>query len=68
MPYNPYSPVPDIYASVMVEANAVMAARGVEVIDMTHSFPRGYFHDKSHLNYELGAVAFTKEIDLWLVS
>ena len=68
MPYNPYCPVPAIYAQVMDKANSIMDAHGVEHIDMTGAYPREYFHDLGHLNYEVGAVAFTKEIDLWLTS
>jgi len=66
MPYNPYSPVPEIYRSVIAEASAILAAHGIEYIDMTDAFPREYFYDMSHLNYETGAVAFTREIDIWL--
>ena len=68
MPYSPYSPVPDIYIELMTVVNALMTAHGIDFIDMTNSFPQEYFLDLSHMNYDIGAVAFTREIDLWLAS
>lgn len=68
MPYNPYSPLPDIYVAVMNEANSIFDAGGIEVYDMTDIFQRGMFYDLGHFDYENGAPAFTKEIDKWLIN
>ncbi|MCL2227201.1 MAG: hypothetical protein FWB97_06190 [Oscillospiraceae bacterium] len=66
MPYNPHSPKPEIYEKVMVEANAIFEAHGVEVKDWTHAFARENFYDTGHFNDEVGAGNFTREIDAWL--
>jgi hypothetical protein len=66
MPYNPYYPQPDIYKQVAAEANAIFAAYGIEVKDMSDAYPREYFYDVGHLNFDTGAEAFTREMDLWL--
>ena len=68
MPCNPYRPAPEIYDKVISEANVILAAGGIEIRDMTHSYPREYFYDIGHLNYEVGAEVFTREIDIWLAS
>ena len=69
MPVNPDiddRPQPEVFAQANALAHTILTDRGIEVKDMTHAFPREYFYDFGHMNFEVGAVAFTKEIDLWL--
>jgi len=66
MPYNPHSPKPPLYFQVMEAANAIFAAHGIEVNDLSDAFPREDFFDTGHFNDEPGAIHFTREIDLWL--
>jgi len=66
MPTNPNVTDPELYVSVYHEVNRILTANGIEINDMTNAFPPEYFYDYGHLNYELGAVEFTKEIDKWL--
>ena len=66
MPLNPYGPIPEIFEEVSMKADDILSSRGIEVKDMKNHFPREYFHDLGHMNYEVGAIEFTKEIDLWL--
>ena len=66
MPYNPYSPKSELYGRVMERANAIFVAYNLEVIDLTYAFSRENFHDTGHFNDEVGAVNFTREIDLWI--
>jgi hypothetical protein len=68
MPFNPYIAMPDNPARVRELADAVLASRGVEILDMESALPRDCFHDLGHLNYEHGARVFTGEIDRWLNS
>ena len=55
-------------STVLAESGAleILNAHSIEVLDLSYSMPREYFHDLGHLNYEYGAVKFTEEIDSWL--
>jgi hypothetical protein len=66
--WNDYAEMPENPAKVMELADGILADGGVEVLDLTHSLERKYFHDLGHLNYEAGAVYFTEVIDQWLGS
>ena len=68
MPVSPKSPAVELYDKLAAEVNAILSERGVEVYDMTNALPVECFHDFGHLNYEVGAVEFTKELDIWLGS
>ena len=56
-------------SALLAESGAleILNAHSIEVLDLTDSLPREYFHDLGHLNYENGAVKFTEEIDSWLM-
>lgn len=66
MPWNNVIEKPD--TAVLAESGAVeiLNEHSIEVLDLSDSVPRDYFHDLGHLNYEYGAVKFTEEIDVWL--
>ena len=66
MPFNPFSPKPEIYEKVMYEANRIFDFHGIEVLDLSNAFSRENFFDTGHFNDEIGAGNFTREIDLWL--
>lgn len=44
----------------------ILNKNNIEVLDLEHSFSDECFHDIGHLNWEVGAGIFTKEIDQWL--
>jgi len=66
MPYNPFSPKPELYLQIMDKANAILYAFDIEVLDLSDAFSQENFHDTGHFNDEVGAPNFTREIDLWL--
>ncbi len=65
-PWNDYIAKPENVVAVEKKAKEIMEYNNIEYIDLADAFGREYFHDLGHLNYELGAVEFTKEIDKWL--
>lgn len=65
-PWNDYIAKPENVVAVEKKAKEIMEYNDIEYIDLADAFGREYFHDLGHLNYELGAVEFTKEIDKWL--
>jgi hypothetical protein len=67
-PWNPYIPMPENPRAAILAADRLLADAGVEVLDLTNSYPRQFFYDLGHFNYEYGAVYFTEDIDQWLKS
>ena len=65
-PWNDYAEKPENVLAVEKKTNEIMEYNNIEYIDLANAFGRECFHDLGHLNYELGAVKFTKEIDKWL--
>ncbi len=67
LPWNPYLPMPENPARVRAQADRIMEAAGVEILDLENALPRDCFHDLGHLNREHGAYVFTEVMDRWLV-
>lgn len=65
-PWNSYIAKPENVVAVEEKAKEILEYNNIEYIDLADAFGRECFHDLGHLNYELGAVEFTKEIDKWL--
>lgn len=65
-PWNDYIAKPENVVAVEKKAKEIMEYNDIEYIDLADAFGREYFHDLGHLNYELGAMEFTKGIDKWL--
>ncbi|NMA03440.1 MAG: hypothetical protein GX925_01920 [Clostridiales bacterium] len=65
-PWNSYIAKPESVIAVEEKAKKIMGHNNIEYIDLADAFGKECFHDLGHLNYELGAVEFTKEIDKWL--
>lgn len=65
-PWNDYIAKPENVVAVEEKAKKIMRYNNIEYIDLAYAFGREYFHDLGHLNYELGAIEFTREIDKWL--
>lgn len=66
-PWNDYIEKPGNVVAVEEKAKEIMKSNNIEFIDLSNAYAREYFHDLGHLNYEFGAVEFTKEIDKWLI-
>jgi hypothetical protein len=66
MPWNPMFEKPEIVKSVHASADAIFSRYGVEVLNLEDEFPKEYFYDTGHLNYDVGSIEFTKRIDEWL--
>jgi len=62
MPFNPFSPKPELYERVMEEANRIFDFHGIEVLDLSNGFSRENFFDTGHFNDEFGAGNFTREL------
>lgn len=67
MPWYNDVKVPENPARVKEIAIEILNENNIEVLDLENSFPNECFHDLSHLNWEIGADRFTKEIDKWLI-
>lgn len=65
-PWNSYIAKPKSVIAVEEKAKEIMRYNNIEYIDLAEAYGREYFHDLGHLNYELGAIEFTREIDRWL--
>lgn len=65
-PWNGYIEKPEKVVAVEDKAKEIMDQNNIEYIDLARAYGREYFYDLGHLNYQLGAVEFTKEIDKWL--
>lgn len=65
-PWNDYISKPRNVLAVEEKAKEIMNQNNLEYIDFAGLYSREYFHDLGHLNYQFGAVEFTKEIDKWL--
>lgn len=66
-PWNDYIGKPKNVVAIEEKAKEIMKYNNIEYIDLSDIYTREYFHDLGHLNYEFGAVEFTKEIDKWLI-
>lgn len=66
-PWNDYIEKPRNVVAVEEKAKEIMEYNNIEYIDLSDAYTREYFHDLGHLNYQFGAVEFTKEIDKWLI-
>lgn len=67
LPWNDYISKPVNVVAVEDRAKEILRNNGIEFIDFEGAYTGEYFHDLGHLNYEYGAVEFTKEIDKWLI-
>ncbi len=65
-PWNDYIAKPGNVVAVEEKAKKIMKYNNIEYIDLAGAYRREYFYDLGHLNFEFGAVEFTKEIDKWL--
>lgn len=65
-PWNDYIAKPGNVVAVEEKAKEIMKYNNIEYIDLAGAYRREYFYDLGHLNFEFGAVEFTKEIDKWL--
>jgi hypothetical protein len=68
MPWNKGFAKPPYVEPLKAEANRILAAHKVPVLDVMDRYEPIYFHDLVHLNREDGAPLFTKEVDEWLRS
>ncbi len=66
MPWNPKVPIYGFAQETMNEANRIFSENGIEVYDMTNMLESEYFYDIGHMNYENGAIHFTKLVDDFL--
>jgi len=67
LPWNDVVKKPPNILEAESSAVEILEVNSVEVLDLSYSMPREYFHDLGHFNYEYGAVKFTEEIDIWLM-
>lgn len=67
LPWNDVIEKPDNIEAVESAAVDIFDTHSIEVLNLSNSMPREYFHDLGHFNYEYGAVKFTEEIDSWLM-
>lgn len=67
LPWNDVIKKPPNILKAESSAVEILDANSIEVLDLSYSMPREYFHDLGHFNYEYGAVKFTEEIDTWLM-
>ncbi|GIP35643.1 hypothetical protein [Paenibacillus sp. J2TS4] len=68
MPYNPNYPLPGYMPELKAEVDRILSEHHIPVLDLLDRFEPQYFHDLVHINRELGAPLFTKEVDKWLLS
>lgn len=68
MPWNKDFAKPPYVEPLKAEANRILQARRVPVLDVMDRYEAKHFHDLVHLNREDGAPLFTKEVDEWLRS
>ena len=68
LPWNPEVEQNECDLYVYGRTMELCQERGVEFYDMTDALPAECFYDTGHLNYEVGAPAFTEMIDPWLIS
>lgn len=66
MPWNPMFEQPQLVKTVREQTDAVLNAKGIEILDLENQFPVEYFYDTGHLNYDVGSEKFTQYIDGWL--
>jgi len=66
-PWNDYIEKPQNVINVEKRAKEILDNNDIKYIDLSNEYTREFFHDLGHLNYEYGAVEFTKEIDKWLI-
>ena len=67
MPWNDYIAKPVNVVLVEDEVKQILHSNNIQYIDLAGIYSKECFHDLGHLNYEFGAVEFTKEIDKWLI-
>lgn len=67
MPWNPTFEEPQSILDVKAAANAVLNAKGIEILDLENALPAEYFYDTGHLNYDVGSEKFTDYLDGWLL-
>lgn len=67
MPWNDYIAKPLNVVLVEDEVKQILHSNNIQYIDLAGIYSKECFHDLGHLNYEFGAVKFTREIDKWLI-
>lgn len=65
---NPAYPHPPYIKPLKETVNEFLQAEQVPVLDLMNTFKPEDFHDIVHLNREVGAPKFTREVDRWLLS
>ncbi len=68
MPWHKDFPKPPYVEPLKAEANRILEEHQTPVLDVMDRYSAEYFHDLVHLNREVGAPLFTKEVDEWLRS
>lgn len=70
MPLNPDPayPQPGYWKPLKEQLGQTLKAANVPVLDLSDSYTADKFHDLVHLNREVGAPQFTREVDVWLQS
>lgn len=68
MPWNPGVERPELVDEALAQAEEILAACGVEVLDLSGAFDESCFYDAGRLNYEYGAYRFMEVIEPWLLS
>ncbi|MFC0211053.1 hypothetical protein ACFFK0_01100 [Paenibacillus chartarius] len=66
MPYHTSYEKPPYTAELKSRVTAMLQQANVPTLDLMDRFKPEEFHDLVHLNREVGAPAFTKEVDAWL--
>lgn len=66
LPWNSYIEKPENVVAVETKAKEILDKNNIEYINYEGKFLREHFYDLGHLNWGVGAVEFTKEIDIWL--
>lgn len=66
MPWNVKYRMPQLLKDVRAEAEKIISAHNVELLDMETELPAEYFYDTGHLNYDVGSPVFTEMMDEWL--
>lgn len=66
MPWNPTFEMPESIKNVRAEADKILIAEGIEILDLENEFGAECFYDTGHFNYDVGSAIFTETIDEWL--
>jgi hypothetical protein len=68
MPWNPLNRQPAYVDPLKEAVNQKLEAAGVPYVDWTYRYSPEHFHDLGHMNLDIGAPKFTKEVTAWIES